>query len=235
MDGLLARDEGLIVLFCLGQGLVTRLKTVAGGPIIRILLEGNNMKKLLMCMACMILIQIYPTMAGGLGWKIREFPNLLPSASEAPKECLETLRNFLHFLSKDQGNLFNDADAQARFLTKGLRRDMKVRSAVSNREDREHPKEIGTPAGNEVIIGFWEYPSRFSILGSRVYQERAVVDVLYTWGKGKNYEGEKVPVTFIFRMEDQLWRLEDIYCFRGGYNDSCSLSQELRETRYHGE
>jgi len=193
------------------------------------------MKKFFLFLICLVFVQVSPAMAGGPEWKIREFPNFLPGAPEVPKECIETLRNFLDFVSKDQTNLFYDADAQNRFLTKGLRRNMKVRSDVSDRENRENPDELGTSAGNGVIVGFWEFPSRYSILGTRIYQEQAIVDVLYTWGKGKNYEGEKVPVSFIFRMEDKLWKLEDIYFFRGGYNDSFSLSQELRETRFHGE
>ncbi|MBI3039998.1 hypothetical protein HYY75_13275, partial [bacterium] len=50
------------------------------------------MKKFILFLVCMVLVQVYPAMAEGPEWKIREFPNFLPSASEAPKECLETLR-----------------------------------------------------------------------------------------------------------------------------------------------
>jgi hypothetical protein len=76
--------------------------------------------------------------------------------------------------------------------------------------------------------GSWSYPTTYSILGSRRYDNHAIIDVLYSWGNGINYEGDREVVSFIFNLEDKHWLLDDIYMFGGKDTAATSLQQGLR-------
>lgn len=162
--------------------------------------------------------------------RIFEVPSFLKTNCEAPKDCLDCLREFLQYVGKPQPELVNDFVAQEKFISSSFR--VAINKRVINLQKallEEKGSETRLPTSNDVFVGFWDLPTTYAILGSRNYNERAMIDVLYTWGKSSNYPGEKVIATFVFSKEQTQWKIEDIYICRGGFNDTYSLVQLLRE------
>jgi hypothetical protein len=148
--------------------------------------------------------------------------NGLPAG--APKECLLTFREFFRYLQRNDASIVRDEAAQKRWLTAELRKALaqKLATFASAADDPDYP-------GNGTFIGSWDYPSTFSIAASRRYGNRAVIDVLYKWGPKTNYPGDERTSAFIFIYEDGVWKLDDVYTFRGAFVQAESLSQYLRE------
>jgi hypothetical protein len=78
-------------------------------------------------------------------------------------------------------------------------------------------------------MGFWDSPTTYAIAATRRYGSRAVIDLLYKWGPGTNYEGDTRTTSFVFLFEDGAWKLDDVYTFRGTYVSAESLSQYFHE------
>jgi hypothetical protein len=116
-----------------------------------------------------------------------------------------------------------DEVAQSRWLTKNLRDALrkKVASFKDQPEDPDFPS-------NSTFIGTWDNPSTFTIIGSRRYDKRAVIDVWYEWGKETNYPGDTRLSLFVFMFEDGAWKLDDVYTFRGEFASAESLNFYLR-------
>lgn len=146
------------------------------------------------------------------------------AAVAAPKECLETFQAFFRYLQKSEPSIVRDEQAQKRWLTQELRKALtqKVATFTSPADDPDFP-------GNGTFIGSWDYPSTYSIVASRRYGKRAIIDVLYKWGPKTNYPGDERITSFIFLLEDGTWKLDDIYTFRGQFVQAESLSQYFRE------
>lgn len=142
----------------------------------------------------------------------------------APAECLLAFKQLFRYLQKSTANIVRDETAQKRWLTQELRKALaqKVATFTSPADDPDFPS-------NATFIGTWDYPSSFSIVASRRYGQRAVIDVLYKWGPMTNYPGDERTTSFIFLYEDGAWKLDDIYTFRGKFVQAESLSQYLRE------
>ena len=147
-----------------------------------------------------------------------------PIAVIAPRECLASFREFFSYLQKADSNIVRDETAQKRWLTQDLRKSLaqKVATFTSPADDPDFP-------GNATFVGSWDYPTTWSIVASRRYAQRAVIDVLYKWGPKTNYPGDERTSSFIFIYEDGAWKLDDIYTFRGAFAQAESLSQYLRE------
>lgn len=145
-------------------------------------------------------------------------------ASDAPKECLLAFRDFFRYLQRDNANIVRDEAAQKRWLSTELRKALaqKLSTFTGPGDDPDYP-------GNGTFIGSWDYPTTYSIVASRRYGKRAVVDVLYKWGPKTNYPGDERTTSFIFLLEDGTWKLDDIYTFRGAFAEAESLNQYLRE------
>lgn len=153
----------------------------------------------------------------------------LPSSAAvaAPAECLSTLRNIISYIFKEKPDITKDEAAQTRWLSKGLKQAIVTRQENCSREQKARPTdEIDFPS-NELFVGFWSYPTAYSILGSRRYDSRAIIDVLYSWDKGTDYEGDREVVSFIFTFENKTWLLDDIHFFHGEYREPGSLQEEL--------
>ena len=59
---------------------------------------------------------------------------------------------------------------------------------------------------NGTFVGSWDYPSTYSVVASRRYGKRSIIDVLYKWGhKGTNYPGDERTSSFIFLYEESAW------------------------------
>lgn len=142
----------------------------------------------------------------------------------APRECLVAFRGFFQYLQKSEPGIVRDEQAQKRWLTQELRKALaqKLATFTSPKDDPDYPS-------NNTFIGSWDQPSSYSIVASRRYGKRAVIDVLYKWGPKTNYPGDERTTSFIFLLEDGTWKLDDIYTFRGEYVQAESLHQYLRE------
>jgi hypothetical protein len=160
--------------------------------------------------------------------ELQETPPQQTTAAAAPPECNSVMRDIIRYIFKQKPNIAEDKPAQARWLTKELREAIVKRQENCAREQKANPTDRIDFASNELFVGFWDYPTTYSILGSRSYGNRAIIDVLYSWGKGTNYEGDEEAVSFIFRLENKSWRLDDIYFFNGKYVSASSLQEELQ-------
>jgi hypothetical protein len=154
---------------------------------------------------------------------IKEVPPKPLTVSVAPAECLATFRQFFSYVQQDKPSIITDERAQNRWLTKDLRDALKQKLATF----KDQPDDPDYP-GNGTFVGTWDKPSTFTIIGSRRYGNRAVLDVWYAWGKGTNYPGDTRLSYFIFRLEDGRWKLDDVYTFRGEFASAESLNAYLR-------
>ena len=147
-----------------------------------------------------------------------------PLTVAAPRECLSAFREFFSYLQKSGTNIIRDEDAQNRWLSQELRKALtqKVATFTSPADDPDFPS-------NATFIGSWDNPTTYSIVASRRYSQRAVIDVLYKWGPKTNYPNDERISSFVFVLEDGAWKLDDIYTFRGAFVQAESLSQYLRE------
>lgn len=141
-------------------------------------------------------------------------------AVAAPRQCLLAFREFFNYLQKNETSIVKDERAQKLFLSENLRKALqqKIASFTSGSDDPDFP-------GNGTFIGSWDYPTTYSIVSSRRYGNRAIIDVLYKWGPNTNYPGDERTTSFIYVFEDRMWKLDDIYTFRGEFATAESLNQ----------
>ena len=153
--------------------------------------------------------------------QIQEVKHNTPAVA-APKECLFAFRELFRYLQKTEPSIVRDEQAQKRWLTAELREALKQKVATftSPQDDPDFP-------GNGTVIGSWDYPSTYSIVSSRRYGNRVIVDVLYKWGPKTNYPGDERITSFIFLLEDGTWKLDDVYTFRGEFATAESLNAYL--------
>ena len=154
---------------------------------------------------------------------IRELNEKPLVVSTAPAECIATFRQFFTYVQQDKPSIITDERAQNRWLTKDLKDALKQKLATF----KDQPDDPDYPS-NGTFVGTWDKPTTFTIIGSRRYGNRAVLDVWYAWGKGTNYPGDTRLSYFIFRLEDGRWKLEDLYTFRGEFASAESLNAYLR-------
>jgi len=154
---------------------------------------------------------------------IKELSRKPVTVSLAPAECISTFREFFNYVQQDKPSIITDERAQNRWLTKDLREALKQKLTTF----KDQPNDPDYPS-NATFVGTWDKPSTFTIVGSRRYGNRAVVDVWYAWGKGTNYPGDTRLSYFIFQQEDGRWKLDDVYTFRGEFASAESLSAYLR-------
>ena len=125
-----------------------------------------------------------------------------PVTIAAPRQCLLSFREFFSYLQREKPGIVDDERAQKLFLSENLRKAFKEKLASFGNESSnpDYPD-------NRTFIGSWDYPSTYSVVASRRYGNRAIVDVLYTWGKGTNYPGDERTTSFIFVFEDRMWKI----------------------------
>jgi hypothetical protein len=147
-------------------------------------------------------------------------------AIAAPKQCLLAFREFFNYLQKNEPGIVKDERAQKVFLSENLRKafQQKIASFTSGSDDPDFPS-------NATFIGSWDYPTTYSIVSSRRYGDRAIIDVLYKWGPKTNYPGDERTTSFIYVFEDRMWKLDDVYTFRGEFAKAESLNQYFLDKR----
>ena len=156
------------------------------------------------------------------GPAIKESTRKPVAVTAAPEECLETFRQFFRYVQRTEPSIVKDETAQKRWLSNNLREALKKKLATftDSANDPDFP-------GNGTFVGTWDSPTTFTIVGSRRYDKRAVLDIWYTWGKGTNYPGDTRLSYFVFVLEDSRWKLDDVYTFRGEYASAESLNAYL--------
>ncbi len=113
-----------------------------------------------------------------------------------------------------------------------------MRKALANRQTvyaayaKENPDSPEGPPSNSDFIGSWNYPTGFRFVGSRLAGQRAVVDVLFTWGKDTEYPGDTRLTNYILVRENGSWKLEDIYTYEGKFVTAGSLLETFRGKSY---
>ena len=177
----------------------------------------NMMKHLLICIVC-VFVYALPSVA-----QIAEVKHNA-AAVAAPKECVAAFREFFGYLQKKDTSIVKDEQAQQRWLTQELRKafQQKLATFTTPQDDPDYPS-------NSTFLGSWDYPTTYSIVASRRYGKRAIIDVLYKWGPKTNYPGDERTTSFIFVLEDGKWKLDDVYTFRGEFVQAESLNQYFRE------
>ena len=146
------------------------------------------------------------------------------AAVAAPRESLATFREFFSYLQKKDTSIIKDEQAQQRWLTQQLRKALKdkVATFTSPQDNPDFPS-------NNTFIGSWDSPTTYSIVASRRYGKRDIIDLLYKWGPKTNYPGDERTTSFIFVLKEGKWKLDDVYTFRGEFVQAESLNQYLRE------
>ena len=142
----------------------------------------------------------------------------------APQACLSAFRDFFSYVQRSDTDIVRDEVAQKRWLSRLLRQEFKQKIATFQdpANDPDYPS-------NGTFLGFWDSPTTYTIAATRRYGSRAVIDVLYKWGPGTNYEGDTRTTSYVFLYEDGVWKLDDVYTFRGAYVSAESLSQYFHE------
>ena len=156
----------------------------------------------------------------------------------APAECVAVYREFFAYVLKPEPNIVTDEQAQKRWLSNLMMKAFSehIQRSAPASENPDYPS-------NSMFVGVWNYPTTYSIVGSRHYDyrnddnpddNRAVIDVLYEWdtktdGIENQYPGEKSLRSFIFVYEDGAWKLDDIYTFTDEYSRPGSLRSYLQK------
>ena len=152
-------------------------------------------------------------------------------ATGAPAESIRQVREFIRYVFRAKPDLATDAEARQRFLSRQLEEAF-VRRQTRYAEFVKKQETPDPPPGNIDFVGSWDYPTSFRFVGSRGYPNRAVIDVLFTWGKDTNYPGDTRLTSYSFIREQGSWKLEDIYTFDGKFMQARSLLQEFRNKTY---
>jgi hypothetical protein len=130
------------------------------------------------------------------------------------------------FVFKPEPNLTKDKAAQGELLSRHTRDGIDHLWKAYAKFEKDNPGYDCSP-NNDLFVGAWDYPTTYSIMGSRRYASRVVIDISYRWGPETNYPGDERLVSYALVLEDGRWKLEDIYTFHGHYTDAKSLTTSL--------
>jgi hypothetical protein len=165
------------------------------------------------------------------GQGIQEIKSRRPSYVAAPNDALQTLRELMTYISKLEPDIFHDESGQKKFLTEHLRKGVANYWNAYQQHIKEH-ETCGLP-NNGIFVGAWEYPSDYKILDDRRYDKRVIIDVQYEWNDfDANYGGSTRLVSFVFMLEEDTWKLEDIYSYNSKDATPYSLSEILWREKY---
>jgi len=153
---------------------------------------------------------------------IREDP-ATASLAVAPAECSRMVRDLIAYVSHEKPDLTSDKAAQNRWLSEDLRKALAHRLEAYRDYAKKNPDSPEGPPANADFVGSWDYPTSFTVTGSRRYAERATVDVTFKWGPGTQYPGDTRLTSYVFVNEGGGWKLDDIYTYRGKYTEPSSL------------
>jgi len=155
-----------------------------------------------------------------------------PAAVSAPPECAQLVRDFVAYISHEKPDIASDKQAQGRWLSAELRKALDHRQTAYNDYAKKNPDSPEGPPGNGDFVGSWDYPTSYGIAGSRLYNNRALVDVIFKWGPKTQYPGDSRLVSYVLIRDGSGWKIEDIYTYRGEFNETGSLMQTFNSNDY---
>jgi len=164
--------------------------------------------------------------------EVREEVAAARKAAAAPAEAVQRAREIILYLFHEKPDIASDANAQTRWLSGPMRKALANRQKVYANYAKENPDSPEGPPSNSDFIGSWNYPTSFRFVGSRLSGQRAVVDVLFTWGKDTEYPGDTRLTYYVLIRENGSWKLEDIYTFEGKFVAAESLLETFRQSSY---
>jgi hypothetical protein len=164
--------------------------------------------------------------------EVREEVAATRNAAGAPAEATQRVRELIKYLFHEKPDIASDANAQTRWLSEPMRKALANRQKVYAQYAKENPDSPEGPPSNSDFIGSWNYPTSFRFVGSRLAGQRAVVDVLFTWGKGTEYPGDTRLTYYVLVHDNGSWKLEDIYTFEGRFVAAGSLLETFRQRSY---
>ena len=163
---------------------------------------------------------------------IREEKSHKAIGGSAPTECLTFARGFIAYIFQKTPDLGEDKAGQQRWLSQNLQKGLAHRQETYREHVKENPDTPEQPPGNRDFVGSWDYPTAYSILGSRRYGNRAVVDLEFRWGVKTNYPGDRRLVSYIL-VNESGWKLDDVYIFQGEFTGGAhSLSSEFQRNTF---
>jgi hypothetical protein len=177
--------------------------------------------------------QVAPKAPAGSEANVRQIQEVRGklAASTVPQECLTLVRQLVAYLSQAGNDLTKDQKAQQRWLTENLSERLSISVEVCQKMKELHPDEHISCPDNTFFIGTGYYPATYSIVGSRRYDDRVLVDLEFEWRKDKDYPDDKMLLSYVLSREEDGWKLCDIYAFggevRGDIITGNSLSEEL--------
>lgn len=163
---------------------------------------------------------------------IEETGTTLPENINLPIECVTNLREFISYIFSNSPNLFYNEEAQRKWLSNYLRRAAANHLKVYQIQNKV--MQFPTFPDNSTFVGAWDYPTTYSIVDLRREEDSVIVDIIYKWGAGTNYEGDSRLVSYKFVSEDGTWKIQDIYHYKSKdeFNSAYSLSDELWSYTY---
>src|SRR6266545_26629 len=164
--------------------------------------------------------------------EVREEVSGKRNTSVAPADAVQRVREFIKYLFHQKPDIGSDTSAQNRWLSEAMRKALANRQTVYAAYAKENPDSPEGPPSNRDFIGSWDYPTSFRFVGSRLSGQRAVVDVLFTWGKDTEYPGDTRLTYYVLARENGSWKLEDIYTFEGKFVTAGSLLETFRGKSY---
>jgi hypothetical protein len=164
--------------------------------------------------------------------EIREEVAPTSNATAAPAEAVQRAREIILYLFREKPDIASDANAQTRWLSEPMRKALANRQKVYANYAKENPDSPEGPPSNSDFIGSWNYPTSFRFVGSRLSGQRAVVDILFRWGKNTEYPGDTRLTYYVLVRENGSWKLEDIYTFEGKFVSAESLLETFRGKSY---
>ena len=156
-------------------------------------------------------------------------PVYVPSASP---DCSRLVREFIAYISREKPDIASDKQAQDRWLSDSLRKAFEHRLTFYRAYIKKVPDSAEGPPGNGDFVGSWNYPTTYQIGASRVYNQRAIVDVIFTWGPKTEYPGDQRLVSYVLVREGPAWKIEDLYTFHGEFVAASSLNQTFFSETY---
>jgi hypothetical protein len=154
------------------------------------------------------------------------------AVAEAPPECSQLVRDFIAYISHEKPDIASDKQAQGRWLSDDLRKELEHRQDSYKTYAKKNPDSPEGPPGNGDFVGSWDYPTTYMLAGSRRYENRVIVDVMFKWGANTQYPGDTRLTSYVLVREGNAWKLDDIYTLRSKFAATTSLSQTFNSDEY---
>jgi hypothetical protein len=151
------------------------------------------------------------------------------SGFASPREGVEDFMQIL--FTRKVPAMLHDHSVNRRFFSASLRQQvaLSIKQAATWKQGwgdyRTHPgirDEL-----NKGVYRAWDTPCSFSLASSHITRDRAIVDVIYKWGRGQQYSGDIRVTSAILVKENGRWFIDDLYTHEGRFCSSDSFKSGL--------